>query len=63
MGADDLGVGVAQPAQAHALDEDVPDLTTIVGRTQTQMLHRALEAVEVVLETEEAPFTLLAILR
>src|SRR5215208_3565016 len=53
-GADDLGVGVAQPAQAHALDEDVPDLTPVVRRVQTQVFHRALEAVDVVLEAEEA---------
>src|SRR5215213_3439765 len=53
-GADDLGVGVAQPAQAHALDEDVSYLTPYVRRTKTQLFHRALEAVEVVLQAEEA---------
>jgi hypothetical protein len=52
--ADDLCVGVAQSTQAHALDEDVPNLIPIVRRTQTQMLHRALEALEVIFEAEEA---------
>src|SRR5215211_796919 len=53
-GADDLGVGVAQPTQAHALDEDVPDLTPFVRQAKAQPFHRALEAVQVVLEAEEA---------
>jgi hypothetical protein len=51
--ADDLGVGLAQPAQANALDEDVPDLGPVVRRTQTQLFHRALETIEIVLQAEE----------
>ena len=53
-GADDLRVGVTQPAPPHAFDESIPDLLPRVPGAHAQLGHPPLEPVEVVFQTEEA---------